>query len=199
MLSLVLTTNSTPCLNWHLVSMYFLELVYTNHNRITYFPMRWKPCKIFNHSLISAWHSCFTFPSDRRGRPPPQLWIHEKQVGQGDPGSYNFWNNKNRFSKCTIKVGISCSWRVFWDHRTSHSTPDDVLVSLQFWKQCTRQVEGLWMAPCQLKKALKGLKWRGGSCWEERKRILFCFPNKGSLLCPPGKSMAFFTYLASLI
>ena len=46
---------------------------------------------------------------------------------------------------------------------------DGVLDSL-FWKQCTRQVEGIESAK---KKPFQGLRrWRG-SCWEERKRIVF--------------------------
>ena len=36
-----------------------------------------------------------------------------------------------------------------------------------------RQVEGPWRAPCQLKKPFKGPRRRRGSCWEERKRIVF--------------------------
>ena len=42
-------------------------------------------------------------------------------------------------------------------------------------------LEGPWRAPCQLKKTFKVPRWRRGSC----------FPNKGSLFCPPGKSMIF--------
>ena len=38
--------------------------------------------------------------------------------------------------------------------------------------------------PCQLKKPFKGPRRRRGSCWEERKRIVF--PDEGSLIYPPG-------------
>ena len=36
---------------------------------------------------------------------------------------------------------------------------------------------------------VEGPRRRRGSCWEERKRIVF--PNEGSLICLPGKSMSF--------
>ena len=39
-----------------------------------------------------------------------------------------------------------------WDLRTQRGTPDTWLVSLQFLKQHTRRVKGLWRTPCQLKK-----------------------------------------------
>ena len=43
-------------------------------------------------------------------------------------------------------------------------------------------------ALCQLKRPFKGLRLRGDSCWEEPKRKISSL-NKGSLICPPGKSM----------
>ena len=54
-----------------------------------------------------------------------------------------------------------------------------------------RWVEGPWRAPCQLKKPFKSSRRRRGSwSWEERRSIVF--PNKGSLICHPGKSMIFY-------
>ena len=53
-----------------------------------------------------------------------------------------------------------------------------------------RRVEGPRRAQSQLKKTFKGPRRRRGSCWEERKWIVF--PDEGSLICPPDKSMILF-------
>ena len=36
---------------------------------------------------------------------------------------------------------------------------------------------------------VQGPRRRRGSCWDEQK----CVPDKGSSICPPGKSMIYFT------
>ena len=45
--------------------------------------------------------------------------------------------------------------------------------------------------PCQLKKPFKGPRRRQGSCWRETIRLIV-FPYKG-MICPPDKSMIFYT------
>ena len=45
------------------------------------------------------------------------------------------------------------------------------------------------MAPCQLKKPFKGPRWSGDEGVARRNGSEKSFPNKGSLICPPGKSM----------
>ena len=65
------------------------------------------------------------------------------------------------FYKHTIKVCIRCSWRC-----PGNSAP---------WRQKRiRWVFGLQrVLPCHLKKPLKSLRWRRGSCLDERKGLVF--------------------------
>ena len=51
--------------------------------------------------------------------------------------------------------------------------PDSVIDFLSFRRQSTRQFKGPWREPCLLEKPFKGTRLRRGSCWEERKRIVF--------------------------
>ena len=60
------------------------------------------------------------------------------------------------------------------DLHSLRSKPTCVLISLQFCKQCTRQVKGPWRVLCELKKPFKGQT--RGSYWEEWNKA---FPWRG--------------------
>ena len=98
--------------------------------------------------------------------------------------------NKCVFNKRTIKVCVSCCWRC---PGTSAPSAPHLTVSLYLCSSGSnvrgelRALEGRHVSS---KKPFKGPRRRQGSWWEERKRIVF--PDEGSLICPPGKSMIFF-------
>ena len=72
------------------------------------------------------------------------------------------------FNKRKIKVCASCCWRC-----PGTSTPSAPPLRVSFYLCSSGSVEGLIRAPCQLKNPFEGpRRWRG-SCWEERKRIVF--------------------------
>ena len=76
------------------------------------------------------------------------------------------------FYKCKIEVCSSCFLTVSRELRAKRGAPDGVHLPLWFRKQCTR-LGPLSRALCQLKKPFKDPRWRRGSRWEERKRIVF--------------------------
>ena len=57
---------------------------------------------------------------------------------------------------------------VSWDLHGWHSTTGGVLVSIQFWKQCTGRIEGPLRAQRQLKQPVKGPIRTLGSCLDRR-------------------------------
>ena len=103
--------------------------------------------------------------------------IREAKEALGDPAFPSFWNSKKKcvFNKRTIKVCVSCSWRCLRTSTPSTPLPDSFFESPQFWKQHTSRVEG----PSKVR----------GSCWEEQKRKVF--PQRGVIICLPGKSIIF--------
>ena len=75
------------------------------------------------------------------------------------------------FYKRTIKVCVSCCWRC---PGTSALSAAHLTVSMCLCSSGSNaRGEGPRRAPCQLKKPFEGPRWRRGSCWEERKRIVF--------------------------